>query len=128
VLHKPALARELPIDLLPDTPERPALARLHALLGESRDTDSYAVLREQLRGLPEEQAIESAASELLDAPFDEAEAEEEFRDTVHRLREGAQMRRFAELQTKAQQVGVAGLSAAEKLAYIQFLSNRGIRS
>lgn len=128
VLHKPALARELPIDLLPDTPERPALARLHALLGESRETDSYAVLREQLRGLPEEQAIESAASELLDAPFDEAEAEEEFRDTVHRLREGAQMRRFAELQTKAQQVGVAGLSAAEKLAYIQFLSNRGIRS
>ncbi len=128
VLHKPALARELPIDLLPDTPERPALARLHALLDDGRDTDSYAMLREQLRGLPEEQAIESAASELLDAPFDEAEAEEEFRDTVHRLREGAQMRRFAELQTKAQQVGVAGLSAAEKLAYIQFLSNRGIRS
>ena len=32
------------------------------------------------------------------------------------------MRRFAELQMKAQQFGVAGLSAEEKQAYIQFLT------
>jgi hypothetical protein len=38
----------------------------------------------------------------------------EFRDTLEKLQEGGQKRAFAELQTKAQQFGVAGLSAAEK--------------
>jgi DNA primase len=68
--------------------------------------------------------IEHAASELLGQQFDEAEAEEEFRDTLEKLREGEQKRLFADLQAKAQQFGVAGLSAAEKQAYIQLLSGR----
>jgi len=124
VLHKPELARALPVDLLPDTPERPALIRLHQLVSNNPDSSSYASLREQLRGLPEEGAIENAASELLGRQFDEAEAEGEFRDTLEKLQEGGQKRAFAELQTKAQQFGVAGLSAAEKQAYIQLLSGR----
>ncbi len=124
VLHKPQLAAQLPPDLLPDTPERPALMRLHQLVGSNREAGSYAVLREQLRGLPEEMMIENAASELLGQPFDEAEAETEFRDTLEKLREGEQKRLFADLQLKAQQFGVAGLSAAEKQAYIQLLSSR----
>jgi len=126
VLHKPELARELPAELLPDTPEKPALQRLCQLTRDGA-ASSYALLREQCRGLPEEAMIEAAASELLGLPFDEAEAEAEFRATVDKLREGEQMRRFAELRMKAQQVGVAGLSAAEKMAYIEFVSNRGSR-
>ncbi len=129
VLHKPKLAAQLPIDLLPDTPERPALIRLHDLVvGASQEASSYAALREQLRGLPEEGIIENAASELLALPFDEEGAEAEFRDTLEKLQEGGQKRAFAELQAKAQQFGVAGLSAAEKQAYIQLLTNRGNRS
>ena len=124
VLHKPALASSLPIDLLPDTPERPALIRLHQLVSNNPEASSYASLREQLRGLPEEGMIENAASELLGRQFDEAEAEGEFRDTLEKLQEGGQKRAFAELQSKAQQFGVAGLSAAEKQAYIQLLSGR----
>lgn len=124
VLHKPELASALPIDLLPDTPERPALIRLHQLVSNNPEASSYASLREQLRGLPEESVIENAASELLGRQFDEAEAEGEFRDTLEKLQEGGQKRAFAELQTKAQQFGVAGLSAAEKQAYIQLLTGR----
>ncbi|PKO93299.1 MAG: DNA primase [Betaproteobacteria bacterium HGW-Betaproteobacteria-10] len=124
VLHKPELASALPIDLLPDTPERPALIRLHHLVSNNQEASSYASLREQLRGLPEESVIENAASELLGRQFDEAEAEGEFRDTLEKLQEGGQKRAFAELQSKAQQFGVAGLSAAEKQAYIQLLSGR----
>jgi len=124
VLHKPALASSLPIDLLPDTPERPALIRLHQLVSNNPEASSYASLREQLRGLPEEGMIENAAPELLGRQFDEAEAEGEFRDTLEKLQEGGQKRAFAELQSKAQQFGVAGLSAAEKQAYIQLLSGR----
>ncbi len=127
VLHKPALAAELPLTLLPDTPERPALTRLHALVSAQPGNASYAILREQLRGLPEEQMIETSASELLALPFDESEAETEFRDTLNKLQEGDTKRQFEALQTKAQQFGVAGLSAEEKQLYIQLLTarNRG---
>ncbi len=127
VLHKPILAAELPGELLPDTPERPALLRLQQLVRAASGIQNYAALREQLRGLPEEQIIESAASELLSLPFDEGEADAEFHATVEKLRGSEQMRVFADLQTKAQQFGVAGLSAAEKQAYIQLLSTRGNR-
>ena len=128
VLHKPQLARQLPVDLLPDTPERPALTRLHQLVSASQEVASYAVLREQLRGLPEESIIEHAASELLGLPFDEEGADTEFRDTLEKLQEGGEKRAFDELQLKAQQFGVAGLSAAEKQAYIQFLTTKANRS
>ncbi len=128
VLHKPELAAQLPIALLPDTPERAALTRLHQLVTAKHETASYAGLREQLRGLPEESIIENAASELLGLPFDEEGAEMEFRDTLEKLQEGGEKRAFAELQTKAQQFGVAGLSAAEKQAYIQFLTTKANRS
>ncbi|WP_306605783.1 DNA primase [Azonexus sp.] len=128
VLHKPVLAAELPGELLPDTPERPALLRLQQLVRAGSGIQNYAALREQLRGLPEEQMIESAASELLSLPFDEGEADAEFHATVGKLRDSGQMRVFADLQAKAQQFGVAGLSAAEKQAYIQLLSSRGNRS
>ncbi|WP_150427032.1 DNA primase [Dechloromonas sp. CZR5] len=128
VLHKPQLARQLPIALLPDTPERPALTRLHQLVSASAEAVSYAALREQLRGLPEESVIEHAASELLGLPFDEEGADAEFRDTLEKLQEGDEKRAFDELQRKAQQFGVAGLSAAEKQAYIQFLTTKANRS
>jgi DNA primase len=52
----------------------------------------------------------------------------EFRDTLEKLQEGGEKRAFDELQAKAQQFGVAGLSAAEKQAYIQFLAMRSKRS
>jgi DNA primase len=122
VLNKPLLAAELPTDLLPDTPERPALIRLQELVRSGNGTQGYAVLREQLRGLPEEPIIEAAASELLALPFDEDEAVTEFRATLQKLQDNEQMRQFAELQRKAQQFGVAGLSSVEKQAYIQFLT------
>ena len=125
VLHKPQLAAALPLDLLPDTPERAALVRLHDLVSANQEASSYAGLREQLRGLPEETLIENAATELLGQPFDEGEAEREFKDTLERLQEGGQKRAFAELQIKAQQFGVAGLSAAEKIAYVGFLTKLG---
>ena len=128
VLHKPQLAAQLPTSLLPDTAERPALLRLHQLVTANRDTASYALLREQLRGLPEESIIESAASELLSLPFDEDEADTEFRDTLEKLQASDEKRAFDALQAKAQQFGVAGLSAAEKEAYIRFLAARSKRS
>ncbi len=124
ILHQPALARQLPVELLPDTPERPALQRLHQLVKDNPESVSYAQLSEQLRGQPEEAMIGQAAAELLGQPFDEEGTEAEFRDTVQKLHDSEQRRRFDDLQTKAQQFGVAGLSASEKQMYIQLLSGR----
>jgi DNA primase len=123
VLHKPALARQLPLASLPDTPERAALALLHRL-SSAQDGLTYASLREQLRGLPEEALIENAAAELLELPFNGEEADQEFLDTLGRLQEGDQKRAFAEIQIKAQQFGVAGLTPEEKQTYLQLLAKR----
>jgi DNA primase len=124
VLHKPQLARDLPVDLLPDTPERPALVRLRSLVCGDHTVTGYAALRERLRGTPEEAQVAEAAAELLALPFDETEAEEEFRDALGRLREGGARRAFGDLQARAQKFGVSGLSAEEKQAYLDFLAGR----
>ena len=127
VLHKPELAGALPVTLLPDTAERPALLLLHKLVSADPDASSYASLRERIRGLPEEALFESFAAELLGSPFDEGEAESEFRATLEKLQEGDQKRAFAELQVRVQKLGVAGLTAEEKQAYLR-LSSREKRS
>ncbi|MGB8054548.1 MAG: DNA primase [Azonexus sp.] len=127
VLQKPALAGQLPVGLLPDTAERPALLLLHRLVTANPDSTGYASLREQIRGLPEEALFESFAAELLGNPFDEGEAETEFHATLEKLQEGDQKRAFAELQIRVQKLGVAGLTPEEKQAYIR-LSNREKRS
>ncbi len=128
VLHRPALAKLLPVALLPDSAERPVLVLLHDLVAAHPDVPGYAFLREQIRGLPEEAQIEGFASELLGHPFDEGEAEAEFHATLEKLREGDQKRAFAELQTRVQKLGVTGLTPEEKKAYIGLLANRGNRS
>ena len=124
MLQTAQLARDLPVDLLPDTPERPALVRLRSLVSGDHTVTGYAALRERLRGTPEETQVEEAAAELLALPFDEAEAEEEFRDAVGRLHEGDARRAFEDLQARAQKFGVSGLSAEEKKAYLDFLAGR----
>jgi DNA primase len=128
VLQKPALAGRLPLDLLPDTPERPALVLLNKLVSDQTDVPGYAYLREQIRGLPEATLVERFASELLDRPFDEGEADAEFDATLEKLREGEQKRAFAELQIRVQKLGVAGLTAEEKQSYIRLLADRSNRS
>ena len=125
ILHKPGLARALPVDRLPDTAERPLLILLHDLVAGHPDAPGYAYLREQIRGRPEEALLETFASELLDHPFDEGAVETEFRATLEKLQQGDQKRAFSELQTRVQKLGVAGLTREEKQAYIDLLGNRG---
>ena len=128
VLHKPVLARALPVGRLPDTPERPLLILLHDLVAAHPDAPGYAYLREQMRGRPEAGLVEAFASELLDHPFDEGEAEAEFDAILEKMQEGDQKRAFSELQARVQKLGVTGLTPEEKQAYIDIIGNRGNRS
>ena len=124
VLQKPELAASLPVENLPEAPERSALLRLRALV-VAGGVVTYAGLREQLRGTPEGQVIEEAAAELMGASFDEAEVEAEFAGALLRLGEGGQKKAFAELQSRVQRLGVAGLTPEEKSEYLGLLSGVG---
>ena len=128
VLQTPELARRLPVDLLPEAPERKALALLHRLVSENSETLSYATLRERLRGAPEEALIEQMAAEILGLPFDAEEVEAEFRDAVGKLEQGGHKRAFAEVQAKVQRLGVAGLTPEEKQEYLRLLAGSGNKS
>ncbi|HNE43772.1 MAG TPA: DNA primase, partial [Rhodocyclaceae bacterium] len=125
ILQRPELAARLPLDLLGELPERDLLRRLAAEASDG--ADSYAALRERLRGDPEESALDQAAAEALGTPFDAGEAETEFSDVLDKLSEGAQRRAFAALQAKVQRLGVTGLSTEEKQEYLRLLSNPGKR-
>ncbi|MBP6036678.1 MAG: DNA primase [Azonexus sp.] len=121
ILQRPELAARLPVDLLGDLPERSLLRRLAAEANSG--ADSYATLRERLRGDPEEGALDQVAAEALGKPLDASEAETEFADVLDKLREGAQKRAFSALQAKVQRLGVTGLSTEEKQEYLRLLSN-----
>ena len=122
ILQKPALAQRLPLDRLPDAPERSALLRLAAVVGKLSGHPTYATLREQLRNQPEEAMIEQAAAELMEGDIPDDEIDSEFEGALLRLSDGARKMAFADLQTKAQRLGVAGLSPEEKQAYLALLS------
>ena len=127
ILHKPALAEVLPVDRLPDTAERPLLILLRDLVAAHPDVPGYAYLRELIRDRPEAALVETFASELLDHPFDEGEAEAEFHAILEKLQEGDQKRAFSELQARVQKLGVTGLTPEEKQAYIDIVGNQGNR-
>jgi len=127
ILHKPALAAVLPVDRLPDTAERPLLILLRDLVAAHPDAPGYAYLRELIRDRPEAALVETFASELLDHPFDEGEAEAEFHAILEKLQEGDQKRAFSELQARVQKLGVSGLTPEEKQAYIDIVGNQGNR-
>ena len=124
VLQNPELVVRLPIDQLPDAPERSALLCLHRLVGQN-GAMGYAALRERLRGAPEEAVIEAAAVEFLDSPLDAEEIESEFLGVLERLREGGHKRDFNELQGRVRRLGVAGLTPEEKQEYLRLLSASG---
>ncbi|WP_371324370.1 DNA primase [Dechloromonas sp. ZY10] len=122
LLHRPTLARQIDPAQIPEGSERPALLSLIRTVNESHGEISYPALRERLRGQPEEAQIEALAAELLALPLDEDEAETEFAACLDKLSQGQHRLAFAELQTKAQRFGVAGLSAEEKQAYVALLA------
>lgn len=122
VLQKPELALRLPLDDLPEAPERPALRCLQELMALNGGA-TYAGLRERLRGAPEESVIEAAAAEFLHSPLEPEEIEAEFSGVLARLRESGQKRDFAELQARVRRLGVAGLTPEEKQAYLRLLNS-----
>lgn len=122
VLQRPELAKDIPAALLAVDAEGAAVRRLIALMREAGESLSYAVLRERLRGFPEEPLIQQVAAELIGTGLEEDELEAEFQGVLAQLAEGERKQGLQELKEKAQKHGVAGLSAEEKQQYIQLLA------
>ncbi|MDR2678764.1 MAG: toprim domain-containing protein, partial [Zoogloeaceae bacterium] len=136
VLRRPALAARLPRALLPVEGDEAAalLCAITEALAELPPEASYAQLREQLRGHPLEERLDALAGEWLGMGAfsaeeeDAKEAEEaEFSAALELLRQGAEQAGFADLQVKARQFGVAGLSAEEKETYLHLLMQKNNR-
>ena len=121
LLHAPSLAVDLPLTFLPDSPERGLLVAIHAFVAEAKEGVSYARLQEHFRHLPEHALLEAAAAELLGLPLSDEEAQAEFSSGVEKLLQEGEKRAFAELQRRAQQFGVSGLTAEEKQSYLRLL-------
>ena len=127
LLQKPELAKNLPLDALPDnSAEARAIRHLcETIVASGESTPGYATLLERLRGNEDESILREAAAELMQQPFAEDDIDAEFDGAVIRLVEGEKKRAFAVLQEKVSKLGVAGLSGEEKQHYLQALNARG---
>lgn len=123
LLHRPELARRIPLALLPDnSPDARAVRQICEVIAAGDEVPGCAALLERLRGSGEESALRDAAAELMQHPLDEAEVDIEFSGALERLQEGEQRRSFGQLQAKVQRLGVSGLSDEEKRAYVAALT------
>jgi len=95
------------------------------ILSSGDAAPAYAALLERLRGSEDEPILREAAAELMQQPFAEEDIDSEFEGAISRLQEGEKKRAFALLQEKVAKLGVSGLSAEEKLQYLQAVSKRG---
>ncbi|SDG59323.1 DNA primase [Propionivibrio dicarboxylicus] len=126
LMHKPELAKNLPLEALPlNTEEGRAVRTYCQVVRAAGDVvPAYPVLLERLRGSEDEEMLRDAAGELMQQPFDEAVIDEEFEGAVERLLEAGRKRDFAALQAKVSKLGVSGLSNEEKQQYLQALNGR----
>ena len=127
LLQKPELAKSVPLEALPaNSAEARAVVKLCTTILSSGDSaPAYATLLERLRGSEDEPVLREAAAELMQQPFAEEDIDSEFEGAISRLQEGENKRAFALLQEKVAKLGVSGLSAEEKLQYLQAVSKRG---
>ncbi|MFB0936430.1 MAG: DNA primase [Propionivibrio sp.] len=127
LLQKPELAKSVPLEALPvNSAEARAVVKLCTTILSSGDAaPAYATLLERLRGSEDEPVLREAAAELMQQPFAEEDIDSEFEGAISRLQEGEKKRAFALLQEKVAKLGVSGLSAEEKLQYLQAVSKRG---
>lgn len=122
VLQRLSLLAQIPVAALAADAEGTALQRLATLCLPHNLPSSYPALCERLRGQGEEALIETLAAEALEFTMDEEEIEMEFAAAVAKLADGQRRSSLDELQAKAKQFGVAGLSAEEKQRYLQLLT------
>ena len=127
LLQKPELAKSVPLEALPaNSAEARAVVKLcTTILSSGGSAPAYATLLERLRGSEDEPVLREAAAELMQQPFAEEDIDSEFEGAISRLQEGENKRAFALLQEKVAKLGVSGLSAEEKLQYLQAVSKRG---
>ncbi|MCL2022327.1 MAG: DNA primase [Betaproteobacteria bacterium] len=116
-LQRPALAGRIPLELLPPSEERAILEVILTNLPRLPSAPTYAQLREQLRGHPLEAEFNILAGEWMQLQLAEDKIEHEFLDALTRLQENKRKSEFADLQKKASQFGITGLTAEEKEHY-----------
>jgi DNA primase len=120
-LQHPVLVERVPLELVPLSRERIILEAILESLPRLPPTPSYTQLREQLREHPLRAELDALAGEGINLQLTEDKIEHEFLDAVARLRDNKRQVEFADLQKRASQFGISGLTSAEKERYNQLL-------
>lgn len=126
LMQKPALAKQLPLEALSEeTTAAVAIAHYcQIVLSYGDNVPEYVLLQERLRGSDAEHYFSETAAQMLSNDFDEEQIDSEFSGAIEQLLKQHQSRKFQNLQKKAQQLGVAGLSGDEKQDYLRLLGTQ----
>lgn len=114
VLHHPGWAARLPVDLIPTEPVdgQALIAIIDAMsTGDLASTIGLGALVERFRETPHGTTLSRAASELVDAEFDEDVIESLFEDTLRKLHTDVVGREIAQLTSRER---TEGLSSADR--------------
>ncbi len=119
LLAKPELARDLPVELTPESDDAATLSVLAAYLREQDFSANTAAIIQQFQGTPHEAELATAEADILQwgAGFDVAA---EFHGMLGKLRDDQRKRQLDAFHAK----GLKGLSESELALYRQ-LAQRG---
>lgn len=109
VMHRPAWAARLPVDLIPaDSAEGRALIAIIDLLslGEAVQAGELGGLIERFRDTPHAETLSRIAAELVDDEFDDAAVEGQFDDTLRKLHADAIASEIAALLQRDRETGL----------------------
>ena len=124
VMHRPARAARLPVDLIPgDSAEGRALIAIIDLLslGEAVPAGELGGLIERFRDTPHAETLARVAAELVEDEFDEEAVEAQFDDSLRKLQIDAIS---AEIAALLQQDRESGLDAADRLRLSELLREK----
>ena len=129
ILHRPARATRLPLDLIAgNSPEEAALRAIadavdhgELLVGSGSDATQMGLLLEYFRGSEHEATLAQYASAMASGEVDEQAMETEFNDALERLRHAGLTQAIAELTQKERN---GGLSPEERRRFASLLAQK----
>ncbi len=129
ILHRPARAMRLPLELIAgNSPEEAALRAIadavdhgELLIGSGSDATQMGLLLEYFRGSEHETTLAQYASALATGEVDEEAMEAEFNDALERLRHAGLTQAIADLTHKERN---GGLSSEERRRFASLLAQK----
>lgn len=119
LLRKPALAEQLPPEIIPRGPEGDALRLVRDACIESETLPGTAALLERLGSRVDARWLETLSAEIISQPLDDSDCDRELADAIERMRAAYRRDRLKHFADKARS---GSLTDSEKDAYRSLLA------